>query len=140
MSLTAKQQRFVDEYLVDLNATQAAIRAEYSAKTAEQQSSRLLSNVKVQRELAKRFAERAERVNITQDYVLSMLVKNVERAMQQEAVTDESGVVINYKYNGAVANKALELLGKHLGMFTDKIDVTASIQTVKGVDFSPYNE
>ena len=46
--LTEKQQRFVEEYLIDLNATQAAIRAGYSAKTADQQGSRMLANVKVQ--------------------------------------------------------------------------------------------
>ena len=48
MALTEKQQRFVDEYLIDLNATQAAIRAGYSVKTADQQASRMLTNVKVQ--------------------------------------------------------------------------------------------
>lgn len=49
--LTEKQQRFVEEYLIDLNATQAAIRAGYSAKTADQQGSRMLANVKVNRQL-----------------------------------------------------------------------------------------
>lgn len=75
MALTAKQQRFVDEYLIDLNATQAAIRAGYSPKTADQQASRLLTNVKVRNYLAQRQGERAERTAITQDMVLRELAK-----------------------------------------------------------------
>lgn len=75
MTLTAKQQRFVDEYLIDLNATKAAIRAGYSANTAEQQASRLLTNVKVRAYLEKRQDERAGRVEITQDMVLRELAK-----------------------------------------------------------------
>ncbi|CAM3896454.1 PBSX phage terminase small subunit [Pseudomonas reidholzensis] len=75
MALTAKQQRFVDEYLIDLNATQAAIRAGYSPKTADQQASRLLTNVKVRQYLTKRQGERSERTAITQDMVLRELAK-----------------------------------------------------------------
>lgn len=70
MALNEKQRRFVDEYLVDLNATQAAIRAGYSQKTAAEQGARLLINVKVQAELSKRMLERQERTEITQDMVL----------------------------------------------------------------------
>jgi phage terminase small subunit len=68
--LTPKQLRFVDEYLVDLNATQAAIRAGYSANTAQEQGARLLSNVIVSAAVAERMNERAERTEITQDMVL----------------------------------------------------------------------
>jgi len=75
MALTVKQQRFVDEYLIDLNATQAAIRVGYSKKTADQQASRLLTNVKVREYLAKRQEERAQRTKITQDMVLKELAK-----------------------------------------------------------------
>lgn len=75
MALTAKQQRFVDEYLIDLNATQAAIRVGYSKKTADQQASRLLTNVKVREYLAQRQADRANRTEITQDMVLNELAK-----------------------------------------------------------------
>ncbi|MBA9088732.1 phage terminase small subunit, partial [Fontibacillus solani] len=69
-ALTAKQQLFVKEYLVDLNATQAAIRAGYSAKTAEQQASRLLSNVKVQDAIQKAMSKRSEKVEIKAERVL----------------------------------------------------------------------
>jgi phage terminase small subunit len=72
-TLNASQERFVAEYLVDLNATQAAIRAGYSAKTAEQQGSRLLRNVQVAEAVAKAMEQRRERTTITQDRVLEEL-------------------------------------------------------------------
>ena len=65
--LTEKQQRFVDEYLIDLNATQAAIRAGYSAKTADVQGSRMLANCKVQQAISIAMAERSKRTGINQD-------------------------------------------------------------------------
>lgn len=70
MALTAKQQHFVKEYLIDLNAKQAAIRAGYSPKTAEQQASRLLSNVKVQAAIQEAMDKRAAKVEVTADMVL----------------------------------------------------------------------
>lgn len=73
--LTAKQQRFCDEYLIDLNGTQAAIRACYSAKTAVEQASRLLINVKVQEYLSYRHQQRLTRTEITQDTVLQEFAK-----------------------------------------------------------------
>lgn len=73
--LTAKQARFVAEYLVDLNATQAAIRAGYSAKTAEQQGSRLLRNVQVRSEVEKRQAKTAEKLEVTKKRIVEELAK-----------------------------------------------------------------
>ena len=73
--MTAKQQRFVDEYLIDLNATQAAIRSGYSEKTAEQTASRMLSFVKVQNAIQEAMKQREERTKITQDRVLEELAK-----------------------------------------------------------------
>lgn len=75
MALTPKQQRFVDEYLIDLNATQAAIRAGYSKKTADQQASRLLTNVKVKEFVAKSMEGRCERTRVDADYVLHRLTE-----------------------------------------------------------------
>lgn len=69
--LTPKQAAFVDEYLIDLNQTQAAIRAGYSPKTANEQACRLLANVNIQHEVSKRRLERQERTQITQDMVLN---------------------------------------------------------------------
>ena len=134
-NLTPKQQRFVEEYLIDLNATQSAIRAGYSEKTASEQGSRMLGNVKVQAAIQEAQNKRTERTEITQDYVLSNIQKVIERCMQQEAVQARDGspllvegpdgdlaCLFEFKENGAL--KGLELLGKHLGMFKDKIEHT----------------
>ncbi len=70
IAMTPKQQRFVTEYLVDLNATQAAIRAGYSEKTARSQGQRLLTNVDIAMAIEAGQAKRSERTEVTQDYVL----------------------------------------------------------------------
>jgi phage terminase small subunit len=75
MALTPKQERFVQEYLIDLNATQAAIRAGYSAKTANEQGSRLLTNVSVRSAIEAAQQKRADRTEITQDRVLQELAR-----------------------------------------------------------------
>lgn len=75
MSLTAKQQRFVDEYLVDLNATQAAIRCGYSEKTAYSQGQRLLKGVEIARAVQEAMDARSQRTEITADMVLRELAK-----------------------------------------------------------------
>jgi phage terminase small subunit len=75
VSLTAKQERFVAEYLIDLNATQAAIRAGYSEKTATEQGSRLLTNVKVQQAITKGQNKTAEKLEITKDRIVEELAK-----------------------------------------------------------------
>lgn len=75
MALTDKQRRFVDEYLVDLNATQAAIRAGYSQKTASSQGERLLRKVEVAAALAAAQRERSARVKVDADYVLVRMVE-----------------------------------------------------------------
>lgn len=119
--LTCKQRRFVQEYLIDLNATQAAIRAGYSEKTARQIAADNLSKVDIQNAVSEAFRARSERVEVTQDYVIGTLVANVERSMQREPVIDREGNLTGeYTYQGSVANKALELLGKHLGIFPER--------------------
>ncbi|NWA32702.1 terminase small subunit [Pseudomonas sp. C6002] len=75
MALTAKQQRFVDEYLIDLNATQAAIRAGYSKKTARQIADQNLSKLDIKAALERRMQSRSARTEITQDMVLRELAK-----------------------------------------------------------------
>jgi phage terminase small subunit len=72
-NLTPKQQRFVDEYLIDLNATQAAIRAGYAARAAKQQGARLLTNVDVQARLQAAMAERARATGVEAARVLREL-------------------------------------------------------------------
>lgn len=93
MGLTEQQKRFVDEYLIDLNAKQAAIRAGYSLKTAQEQSSRLLSNVKVQAAIREAIATRSERTQVTQDDVLKELCLIAFSDINNCISTDESGAV-----------------------------------------------
>lgn len=123
--LTPKQSAFVHEYLVDLNATQAAIRAGYSAKTACEQASRLLADVKIAEAVKAAMDARAERTEITADYVLDGIKSLVERCIQAEAVKDNQGNLTGeYKFEAASALRGYELLGKHLGLFPNKVDVS----------------
>lgn len=132
--LTPKQQRFVDEYLIDLNATQAAIRAGYSAKTAQQTGSENLLKPVIADAVAKAQAERSERTEISQDYVIKTIVETIERCSQAKQVYDKSGELVMtetpdgglapaYKYDASNVLKGAELLGRHLAMFTDKSEV-----------------
>lgn len=147
--LTEKQQRFVDEYLIDLNATQAAIRAGYSVKTADVQGSRMLGNVKVQQAISEEMAERSKRTGVNQDRIVEELAKiafvNIEDVVDTDtgeilpnASKDDLACIESVKfkqsdnqYGGSIERevklaskmKALELLGKHLGMWNDKLDV-----------------
>ncbi|WP_438358688.1 terminase small subunit [Desulfovibrio piger] len=118
---------------MDLNATQAAIRAGYSVKTAYRQGADLLQKTSIREAIEKAQAKRARRVEVTQDYVLSNLVEVVERTMQRAPVTDRKGEQVTDEEGRAVwtfdakgANRALELLGKHLGIFTDKVRAEVS--------------
>ena len=138
--LTPKQQRFVDEYLVDLNATQAAIRAGYSAKTAGSIGQRLLTKVEIQAELAAAMAARGERTEITQDAVLKDLLEITERCMQRAPVLDMKGNQVRdeeglglWEFDAKDALRALELLGKHLGMFSDKLRLEGSLNINVGL-------
>lgn len=112
--LTPKQERFVSEYLIDLNATQAAIRAGYSEKTARQMATENLSKPAIQEALRKARQRQQKRTEITADFVLNELMK---------IASDEAGDETNSHLKYSNKMKALELLGKHLGMFTEKVSV-----------------
>ena len=128
MALSDKQQRFCDEYLLDLNATQAAIRAGYSEKTAKQIGSENLSKPDVNAYLLERMKEREQRTQITQDMVLRDI--NTIKADAMSKMADRDGNVSMNSHQAAL--KACELLGKHLGMFKDKVELT-------GADGGPLN-
>lgn len=122
-ALTARQKQFVAEYLLDLNATQSAIRAGYSPRTASIQASRLLSNVKVADAIAQAVEKRSQRTVMDQDWVLACLREVVDRCMQAIPVCDRHGNFTGeFRFNAAGATRALEIIGKHLQMFTDKGD------------------
>ena len=128
-ALTDKQEAFCQEYLLDLNATQAAIRAGYSEATAQEQSSRLLSNVMVASRVRELMAGRAQRVQVDADWVLGRLLEISNKCMEAKAVmvfdpvekcmtqkqTPEGELL--YEFDSSGANKATELIGKHLGFF-----------------------
>ena len=92
--LTDKQRTFVAEYLVDLNATQAAIRAGYSAKTANEQGARLLTNVSVAAAIAEAQAERAQRTEISQDRILDELASIAFGDLRDVVAWGENGVTL----------------------------------------------
>lgn len=121
--LSPRRERFVQEYLIDLNATQAAIRAGYAANSADVQGTRLLGNDSVRAVIAARQAAIAKKYEGQQGWIVEQLVENVNRSMQLKPVMRDGVAVGEYRYNGAVANKSLELLGRHRGMFEDKVNL-----------------
>lgn len=129
MALNDKQKQFCNEYMIDLNATQAAIRAGYSQKTAQEQSARLLSNVMVQEYIQELQKGIAKRNKISQDEVLQDLIEIKNRCMQNVPVMYfdkvdkewkheglEDGEPV-YKFDSQGATKALDLIGKHIGFY-----------------------
>lgn len=154
--LTAKQKRFVEEYLIDLNATQAAIRAGYKVskiKSANEIGSQLLKITQVSEAIEKALAERSRRTGISQDRVIQELAKiafvNIRDVVNDDAEiltnadeadlaaveslkvkiiptkSGENGIEREVKLSSKL--KALELLGKHLGMWNDKLDVNLNV-------------
>lgn len=150
----AKRERFCQEYIIDLNATKAAERAKYSEKTANEQGCRLLANVSVQNRIAELKAQRAKETKTTQQRVVEELkllafsdfrdygetvnqlgIKRLKlktfdqieegktRAIQ--SITErisEKNVQLSFKLHGKLP--ALELLGRHIGMFVETMKLT----------------
>jgi len=148
MALTNKQRRFVEEYLVDLNALQAAIRAVYSEKTANEQGARLLAKVSVKEAVQIEMDKRSQRTEINADYVLKTIQSTIERCKQAEPVLIKvDGELVEsgeYKFDATNVLKGCELLGKHLKLFTDKTELTGAnggpIQTESKLNLSSLNE
>jgi phage terminase small subunit len=157
--LTEKQKLFIDEYLVDLNATRAykvIYKNVKNGETAAAASARMLRNVKVKEYLDQRIKDREKRTEITQDKVLKELaaiafangsdfavVKNGMVAIADtNSISEEKRKAIasikETKFGIEVATcdkvKALELLGRHLGMFKDKLEVSGLDKEVSKLD------
>lgn len=161
MALSPKQRRFVDEYLVDLNATQAAIRAGYSAKTAKQQGARLLTNADIAAAVQRGMDKRSERTQVTADKVIRELARlgfsDMRKLMEwgpdgvklreSDDLDDDDALAVaevvetTTKDGGSIKLKvhdkqaALVNLGRHLGLFVDKQEHSGAV-TVEVVKFS----
>lgn len=155
--MTAKQRRFCDEYLIDLNATQAAIRAGYSPDTAEQIGYQLLQKTSVSDDIARAMAERSKRTGINQDRVLQELARigfakitdvmdPATAKIKENASEDDLACIQSVKIKPnewgterevKLCDKkaALELLGKHLGIFKDRLDVDMDMDLNISIDY-----
>ena len=157
--MTAKQQRFCDEYQIDLNATQAAIRAGYSKKTARAIANENFTKPYIKEYIEKRMAEKEAELIADQDEVMKYLSavmrrehkesvvvtlqKKVEKwvkdedtgKLKKQTVTEESPAIVDIPARLSDANKAAELLGKAYGIYTDKIDAEVDMDLNIVVDY-----
>ena len=163
VALTEKQKRFCDEYLIDLNATQAAIRAGYSEKTARQTATENLSKPYIREYIDKRLAEKDAELIADQDEVLKYLTSVMRREKNEHIVVtnseekttyvpDETGKVRRQTVKKEVpqiveipaklsdANKAAELLGKAHGLYTEKIETDVDMELNIKIDYGDSNE
>lgn len=151
--LSAKHTTFVKEYLIDLNATQAAIRAGYSARTANEQAARLLANVSIQAAIQKDIGARNKRTEISQDRILEELANVAFGDLRDAVEWGENGVTLKNSADltpeqaAAISEvsetvtkdggstkikrhdkvKALELLMRHKGMLNDKLNINGEL-------------
>lgn len=145
-NLTHKQQAFVDEYLIDLNATQAAIRAGYSKRTAKQIGTENLAKPDISRAIKERMDEKESKLIAKQDEVLRLLTATARREEKEsvvvtikksvskwvdgkkQTVEEEEPKIVEIPAKLMDANKARELLGKYYALWTDKQQLDAKIQ------------
>jgi len=131
--LTPKEEQFCAEYLVDRNGAQAAIRAGYAKKSAKVTASRLLTKANVKAHLAGLSSEVKKKTLVDAEYVIGGIKEVVERCMQRVPVMvtigthrvqlqNEDGQGV-WTFDAAGANRGLENLGKHLKLFTDRLEV-----------------
>lgn len=147
--LSPKQKRFVEEYLVDLNATQAAIRAGYSKKTAYSIGEENLKKPDVKAAVDKAKEKRSKETKIDQEYVIKVITETIERCAQAHPVVDLFGrsVLVEipdgtkaaaYRFKEMAVLKGAELLMKHLGMGVDNHNHTVNVQAAQsGVLVAP---
>lgn len=116
--LNEKQKQFCEEYIIDLNGTQAAIRAGYSKKTARAIANELLTKLDIQKYIQEIKNERSERVKYSQDELMRDILEVKNRCMQANPVLDKEGNETGiWKFDSNGANKALDMLAKHVGFY-----------------------
>jgi phage terminase small subunit len=137
-SLTSKQLRWIDEYLIDFNGAAAAVRAGYSEKSARSIAHENTTKPDIQAAIRSRSLELAARCELSQDEVIRGIRATIDRCNQSEAVCDASGkpvmvttpagdLVPAYRFEPMAVLRGWELLGKHLGMFTNRHEVTGKL-------------
>lgn len=124
--LTLKQQRFVDEYIISGNATQAAIKAGYSNKTAKQMGTENLAKPIIKAELDRRNAEIQSAKTMDMQEVMERLAAMGRGETTEETVTNK-GEVIETATRNADKLKAMELIGKRFGAWTDKKEISGNL-------------
>lgn len=163
-AMTAKQQRFCDEYLIDMNATQAAIRAGYSKKTARVIGQENLTKPAIRDYIEKRMAEKEKALIADQDEVMKYLSSVMRRELKEsvvvtlqnktekwvkdeetgklkkQTITEESPAVVEIPAKLSDANKAAELLGKVYALFTDKLESDVDMELNITVDYGDGNQ
>ena len=163
-AMTAKQQRFCDEYLIDMNATQAAVRAGYSKKTARQIGTENLAKPVIREYIEKRMAEKEKALIADQDEVMKYLTQVMRRELKEnvvvtlqsktekwvkdedtgklkkQSVTEEHPAVVEIPAKLSDANKAAELLGKVYALFTDKMEADVDMELNITVDYGDESE
>ena len=116
--LNEKQKQFCEEYIIDLNGTQAAIRAGYSPKTANEQAAQLLAKLSIQEYIQKLKNKRSDRVKYSQDELMRDILEVKNRCLQANPVLDKEGNETGiWKFDSNGANKALDMLAKHVGFY-----------------------
>ncbi len=144
--LTPKQERFCQEYLVDTNGTQAAIRAGYSENSANEQASQLLAKLNVKTRVQQLMDKRSKRTGVSSDRVLQEIErlalfdpKDLVKLRTADDIAnlpeDVRRAIVGWKYDKdgmleikLVKEKALEMLGRHLKMFTDKVEHSGEVK------------
>jgi phage terminase small subunit len=122
---TNKQKAFVREYVIDLNATQGAIRAGYKPRRAKETGYKLTHNSALKGLIQQKLTAREKKTGIDAEFVLTSLKSIANKCMQLEPVLDKDGNNIGeYRFNSTGSIRALELLGKNLGLFTERIETT----------------
>lgn len=142
MGMTAKQKRFCDEYLVDLNATQAAIRSGYSEKTARKIGQENLTKPDIKKYIEERMAEKESELIATQDEVLRYLTSVLRDTTDSETIVVEGigggmseARTMRIKPSEKDKLKAAELLGKRYALFTEKIEQDVDMDLNINIDY-----